>query len=280
MPDYLNTSQLYNWAIDWIRSNVLIATNAEQLATVAAIFVCFFFFVRPLNRFFVGMTERFSVRAIHQILLPLALMGSWLLLLLAFWFATLVFAEWQLGTTILRLAESLTLAWVIIKLSSRLVRSDRLARALAVLAFMIAALNIAGLLGTVTGLLDSMAVYVGSLRVSVLVLIKGAVTLAFFLWLASTFARVLETRLKRLSELTPAIQVLTLKLVRFALITVAVVLALGSVGIDLTAIAVFSGAVGVGIGLGLQKVVSNLVSGVILLVDRPQAIETIPAIRL
>jgi small-conductance mechanosensitive channel len=184
------------------------------------------------------------------------------------WFVNLVFAEWQLGTTILRLAESLTLAWVIIKLSSRLVHSDRLARALAVLAFVVAALNIAGLLGTVTDLLDSMAVYVGSLRVSVLLLIKGAVTLAFFLWLASTFARVLETRLKRLSELTPAMQVLTLKLVRFALITIAVVVALGSVGIDLTAIAVFSGAVGVGIGLGLQKVVANLVSGIILLVDR------------
>ena len=201
------------------------------------------------------MTERFSVRAVRQILLPLALTGPWLLLLLGFWFATLVFAERHLGTTILRLAESLTLAWVIIKLSSRLVRSDRLARALAVLAFLVAALNIAGLLGTVTGLLDSMAMYVGSLRISVLVLVKGAVTLALFLWLASTLARVLETRLQRLSELTPAMQVLTLKLVRFALITLAVVLALGSVGIDLTALAVFSGAVGVGIGLGLQKVV-------------------------
>jgi small-conductance mechanosensitive channel len=268
VTDYLNTSQLYNWAIDWIRSNVLVATNAEQLATVAGIFAFFLFFVRPLNRFFVSRAERFSVGAIQQILLPLALTGPWLLLLLGFWFSTLVFAERQLSTPILRLAESLTLAWVIIKLSSRLVRSDQLARALAVLAFIIAALNIAGLLETVTSLLDSMAVYVGTLRVSVLLLVKGAVALALFLWLASTFARVLETRLKRLNELTPAMQVLTSKLVRFALVTLAVVLALGSVGIDLTALTVFSGAVGVGIGLGLQKVVSNLVSGVILLLDR------------
>jgi small-conductance mechanosensitive channel len=268
MADYLNTSQLYNWAIDWVRSNVLIATNAEQLATVAVIFAFFLFFVRPLNKFFVSMAERFSVGATRQILLSLALTGPWLLLLLGFWFSTLVFAERQLSTAILRLAESLTLAWVIIKLSSRLVRSDQLARALAVLAFIIAALNIAGLLDTVTGLLDSMAVYVGTLRVSVLLLLKGAVTLALFLWFASTVARVLEARLRRLSEFTPAMQVLTSKLVRFALITLAVVLALGSVGIDLTALAVFSGAVGVGIGLGLQKVVSNLVSGVILLVDR------------
>jgi len=268
VTDYLNTSQLYNWAIDWIRSNVLVVTNAEQLATVAGIFAFFLFFVRPLNRFFVSRAERFSVGAIQQILLPLALTGPWLLLLLGFWFSTLVFAERQLSTPILRLAESLTLAWVIIKLSSRLVRSDQLARALAVLAFIIAALNIAGLLETVTSLLDSMAVYVGTLRVSVLLLVKGAVALALFLWLASTFARVLETRLKRLNELTPAMQVLTSKLVRFALVTLAVVLALGSVGIDLTALTVFSGAVGVGIGLGLQKVVSNLVSGVILLLDR------------
>jgi len=135
MADYLNAPQLYNWAIDWIRSNVLIATNAEQLATVAGISACFLLCVRPLNKFFGSMAERFSVRAVRQILLPLALAVPWLLLLLAFWFATLVFAERQLGTTILRLAESLTLAWVIIELSSRLVRSDRLARALAVLAF-------------------------------------------------------------------------------------------------------------------------------------------------
>ena len=165
MADYLNASQLYNWVIDWIRSNLLIATNAEQLATVAVIFVCFLFFLRPLNRFFVSLADRFSLRTVRQVLFPLALTGPWLLLLLAFWFSTLVFAERHLATTILRLAESLTLAWVIIKLSSRLVHSDRLARALAVLAFVIAALNIAGLLDTVTGLLDSMAVSVGSLRI-------------------------------------------------------------------------------------------------------------------
>jgi len=268
MADYLNAPQLYHWALEWLRSNVLIPTNAEQLATVAGIFACFLFFVRPMKNFFLGTAERFSIRSVRQILLPLAQTGPWLLLLMCLWFATLVFAERRLGTTILRLAESLALAWVIIKLSSGLVRSDQLARALAVLAFVIAALNIAGLVGTVTGLLDSMAVSIGSLRVSVLLLVKGAATLAFFLWLASMFARVLETRLRRLSELTPAMQVLTSKLVRFALITLAVVFALGSVGIDLTALAVFSGAVGVGIGLGLQKVVSNLVSGVILLVDR------------
>jgi hypothetical protein len=46
MADYLNIPQLYDWTIEWLRSNVLIATNAEQLATVAGIFA---FFGEPLQ---------------------------------------------------------------------------------------------------------------------------------------------------------------------------------------------------------------------------------------
>ena len=267
MLDDLNAPQVYGFVVDWVSSNVLIADNAIQLAALAGILGLFLAFVRSLRRFFVARASRFS-GTVRNLLVPIVETAPWLVLLLALWFATLLFAEQQRGIAVLRLAESLTLAWCIIKLSSGLVRSARLARAVAAAAFIIAALNIAGLLNAVVRLLDSMAIEIGPLRLSVLLLIKGALALALFLWLATTLARVVETRLGRLSELSPAMQVLTSKLVRFALITLAIVLALGAVGIDLTAFAVFSGAVGVGVGLGLQKVVSNLVSGVILLIDR------------
>jgi small-conductance mechanosensitive channel len=137
-----------------------------------------------------------------------------------------------------------------------------------VLAWIIAALNIAGLVTPVVGLLDAMAVPVGNFRVSLLLVLKGAVTLAIFVWIANTLSRLIDQRLRVFGPLTPAVQVLAAKLVRMTLLTLAVVLALGSIGIDLTAFAVFSGAVGVGVGFGLQKVVSNLISGVILLMDR------------
>ena len=72
----------------------------------------------------------------------------------------------------------------------------------------------------------------------------------------------------RTSELTPALRVLMVKLVKIVLFTVAFLLGLDALGVDLTAFAVFSGAVGVGLGFGLQKVISNFISGIILLTDR------------
>jgi small-conductance mechanosensitive channel len=68
--------------------------------------------------------------------------------------------------------------------------------------------------------------------------------------------------------LTPAIKVLTGKLIRIALIAIAIVIGLTSVGIDVSGLAVVGGALGLGIGLGLQRIVANLISGVILLMDK------------
>ena len=77
------------------------------------------------------------------------------------------------------------LVWVLIRLSSMLVRDERLARAVAILAWIIAALNIAGLIAPVVGLLDAMAVPIGNFRLSLLLVLKGAVTLAVFIWIAN-----------------------------------------------------------------------------------------------
>tara|TARA_R100001086_G_scaffold135798_4_gene70720 strand:- start:23 stop:1033 length:1011 start_codon:yes stop_codon:yes gene_type:complete len=165
-------------------------------------------------------------------------------------------------------AVSLLTAWAVIRLASGLIRNPFWARAIAVTAWTIAALNLLGLLDPAMRTLDDMALNLGEFRLSVLGLIKAVLLSALFLYLASVTSRIAETRINASDSLTPSMRVLFGKFARVFLYALAIALALESVGINLAVFAVFGGALGLGIGFGLQKVVSNLMSGVILLMDR------------
>ena len=88
------------------------------------------------------------------------------------------------------------------------------------------------------------------------------------LWFAAVAGTVLEQRLRTSELLTPSAQVLAAKFAKAAMIFAAIAIALSAVVFDLTALTVFSGAFGLGLALSLQKVASNLMSGVIILMDR------------
>ncbi len=169
---------------------------------------------------------------------------------------------------LLGVASSLATAWVVIALVAGLIRNPFVYRLVAVSAWTIAALSILGLLQPTMTALDSIGVVIGGLRVTPLLVIKTSVLLMLTLWAANAASDFLDRRVRNTADLTPSIQVLIGKLIRLLLITFAIVIALSTVGIDFSALAFFSGAVGVGLGFGLQKIVSNLVSGIILLADK------------
>lgn len=195
--------------------------------------------------------------------------GTIVFIVLAFTVHTIMLSlTWPSRSYLLGVAVSLATAWVVIALVASLIRNQFVHRLVATAAWTVAALDILGVRGAVRTELDSYAVMVGGLRVSALVIIKGTVLLLIALWLANIVSDFIERRLRRTADLTPSVQVLIGKVARILLVTVAVVIALSSVGIDLSAVAFFSGAIGLGVGFGLQKIVSNLVSGIILLADK------------
>jgi small-conductance mechanosensitive channel len=180
----------------------------------------------------------------------------------------MVASTWPSRSYLLSVAANLAVAWLAIRLATSMIRNQFLVRLIAGSAWAIAALSILGQFEPVVRALDAVAITIGGLRLSPLLLIKATVLLAVALWVATLVSNFIEARITRSRDLTPSIQVLLSKLVRVVLIVVAVAIVLGAVGIDLSALALFSGAVGVGIGFGLQKIVSNFISGIILLADK------------
>jgi small-conductance mechanosensitive channel len=163
---------------------------------------------------------------------------------------------------------NLLLAWLVIRLAVEMVPNPVLARLIAVLAWSAAALNITHLLGPILQMLDSAAITVGGLRISLLTVTKGVLSLTVLLWAATLVSTLFERRITRVSQITPRARVLLGKLLKTTLVSLAVLLSLTSIGVDLSTFALFTGALGVGIGLGLQRTVSNLFSGVVLLLDK------------
>ena len=134
--------------------------------------------------------------------------------------------------------------------------------------WIVVALHLLGWLPEVLKALDAMAMEIGKTRISVLSAAKLILALALLWLMAMWLGRVIEQRISRSPYVNPGMQVALIKLSKFALLVLAFLLALNAVGIDLTALAVFGGALGVGLGFGLQRIASNFISGFIVLFDR------------
>ncbi len=213
-------------------------------------------------------TMRISVGGMNRELFPvtalvLLLIGRWAL-------------ENQQPVHLLNIAVPLVLAMVIIRgvvyllrhtfAPGGLLRSWEMA--ISWLVWLGVALHIVGLLPAIGRLLEDTAFRVGQQRVSLAMVFTALLTVVLTVLAALWVGRMLEARIMALQHVEINLRFALTKILRSVLVVVAVLIALPIVGIDITVLSVFGGALGVGIGFGLQKVAANYVSGYTILLDR------------
>lgn len=177
---------------------------------------------------------------------------------------------------LLRLAARMLLAMVIIRSLVYVLRYvfspsawlHSFERVIAWVVWVIVALHISGFLDAALQILEDVKFSVGKQKLNLLLLIQGGLTIVVTMLVALWLSRMIELRLMASANINSNWRVIMVKLVRMVAIVIALLMSMAAVGIDITMLSVFGGALGVGLGFGLQKIASNYVSGFIILMDK------------
>lgn len=271
-PDVVDAAQGVWTRLILFLETLLIPTRLYQLLAVAGLVVVSWAGGRIGSRL---LTEWLRTRdnwPKWRLRLGLLINGRMSLICFALlaWIVVLVMREvtWPSRSQLIALAATIATAWLGIFFLARIIANPLMRRVVTWGAWIWVTLHLTGLTGSVAGFLDSLALSIGDLRLSALTVLKALVVTGLMISGARILSRTIAGRLAMNEDISPTMRVLTAKLLQVVLFSLAVIVGLKAVGFDLTGLAVFSGAVGVGLGFGLQKVVSNLVSGVIILLDK------------
>ena len=211
---------------------------------------------------------RIGVGGLSRALFPVLALGFLLLCRYAL-------KDWQ-HVNLLILATPLLTAMTIVRVSIYLLRNafhqgswlDRSEQLVSATIWIGVALYVTGVLPDLINSLDAITVSLGKTKLSVWMMLQGLFTVVVTLVIALWIGRIFESRLMDDDALDFNLRVVLSRFIRAALIVIGVLIALPMVGIDLTVLSVFGGALGVGLGLGLQRLASNYVSGFVVLLDR------------
>ena len=177
-------------------------------------------------------------------------------------------ATWPSRSYLLDIFAQLALAWLIITVIARLVGNAFLRVVVRYVGWAWVTLSILGLTDEARRVLENAAMDIGEMRLSLWMVLQAAVLIAILMFAARFLSTASAARIKQNEDMSPSMRVLVIKFLQILLYGSALFIGLKATGVNLTGLAVLSGAIGVGLGFGLQKVVSNLVSGVIILLDK------------
>jgi small-conductance mechanosensitive channel len=258
----------------WVLMNVLVWENLVQIAIqIAALLIARLIGTligRWVRRFFKSRlkdrTPRYTL--INNFLNRLFELIPLIFSIFVLWLFIQGINRIGYQTFLMSLVLNLSVAWVVVQLATSIILDRFWSRLIAALTWSLAALNILGILNQALALLQSIGFTLGGVDLNLLSILKAAAIFVILLKGVNWLSGYLEKKLLAIPEVTPSTRLMITKGLNIAMLFLISLIALNSVGINLTALAVFSGAVGVGVGFGLQKVVANFISGLILLSDK------------
>jgi small-conductance mechanosensitive channel len=250
---------IWNTVYGWLLANVLVLGTGVQVVVVVLTLLLAMLLARRVAPWLARYRDHRSVGRGVVIAEALAFSVLWFALL---WLATTVVGLGEQPNGLLSTAATLLAAWIAIHLASQFVRHRTWAKLISWAAWSIAALSILDLLEPTIAVLDAAAITIGNVTISLYDVLRSTIALAVLLSVALYLASLLEARIRTSQTLSPTVQVLFTKSLKMVLVSFAVIFAINAVGIDLTGLAVLGGLAVVALGFGLQKIVSNLISGV------------------
>lgn len=197
----------------------------------------------------------------QKILLPLSLVSlSGLILVL---FRTFHFESFFIYSFTL-----LCSVWLVLKLLNPVINNKKIYLVAKVTLYSGFLFHITGTLNEMIAVIDGFGFQWKDRSISLFFLIKASILLYILFSAARLTLKVVEKNIENATGFDPSMKAILGKFTKFGLFGIVCLLTLDIIGIDLTALTVFSGAIGIGIGFGLQKIFSNFISGIILLSDR------------
>lgn len=271
MLNSINLVEIQNQALNWLIANVWTLGFGVQLVVILVGLTMAFILkgiLKPrLNDLINKLSVPFRLSEIFYSMLKLVFP---ILAMVFIFIGAKIIGPSGLGfsDSFAMAVTKLFLAWSVIRLVAQFIENRFARNVIAFSVWVLVALSIFGILDQTMNTLDAVGFNIGDFRLSALSVAKGILGIFILLYGALFVANILDKRMANVRSLTPSSRVLISKISRVILVVMALLIGVTSAGIDLSLFAVFSGAVGLGIGFGLQKVISNLFSGMLLLLDQ------------